>query len=100
MNDWFRAHLDYVLDDPRGVRTIKIPLVIHPCSGNGIIIIIYPGAGGDIDGYQDKYKKLARVLTDKKVGTVIRLGNHPIDGVDWRTSVNTVLQSATEHASI
>jgi pimeloyl-ACP methyl ester carboxylesterase len=45
---------------------------------NGIIVINYPGFGGDIDGYRQKYKRLAGFVQDN-VGAVARLSNvnHP-----------------------
>jgi hypothetical protein len=75
-----------------------IPAIIHHGNKNGVVIINYPGANGHIDGYENKYEKLANFLTGKNLGTVIRLGNHPIPGIDWETSTQEVLQHTIDHA--
>ncbi len=42
-------------------KTIDLKLAVHPHS-NGIIVINYPGITGDIDGWENKYKKQANCI--------------------------------------
>lgn len=79
-------------------RSNQIPVVVHSETKNGVIIINYPGADGHIDGYENKYEKIANFLTEKNLGTVIRLGNHPIPDTNWETSTQEVLQHTIDHA--
>lgn len=59
---------------------LEIELAIHPLS-NGVIVLNYPGIDGDIDGYNNKYGKLADFVQEKRVGTVVRMGNKFFSGL-------------------
>lgn len=74
-----------------------IPAIVHHSNKNGIVIINYPGANGDIDGYENKYQKIASMLADKQIGTVIRLSNETVDRMDWETATQEVLQHTIEY---
>lgn len=52
----------------------QISVVYHPSKVNGPITLIYPGFFGDIDGYNQKYTKIAAMLADT-VGPVLRADN-------------------------
>lgn len=76
---------------------LELDIAIHP-NDSGRIIINYPGAYGDIDGYNQKYKKLAAYIQDKKLGAVIRSGNDLSAGYTWDTDLRQMLKYAQEHA--
>lgn len=57
-----------------------------------------PGWDGAIDGYQQKYTKLAQFLVNQDIGAVIRCGNHPIDTVDFEESCQAQIQDLTRTA--
>lgn len=59
---------------PIGGQSLQIEIAIHPYL-NGIIILNYPGITGDIDGYNNKYGQLADFVREKRIGTVVRMGN-------------------------
>lgn len=50
---------------------ISIPVTVHP-SKTGVVIINSHGLGGSKDGYSSKYVKIAQLLRDLGVGSVIR----------------------------
>lgn len=57
-------------------RPREIPIAVHPSKQGGVIVINYPGFMGDIDGFNDKYKKLADFMSGPcAIGTVVRMGN-------------------------
>jgi len=65
----------FVLQRPiKGQESLNLELAIHPYS-NGVIVVNYPGITGNIDGYNNKYGKLADFIQEKGVGTVVRMGN-------------------------
>lgn len=53
---------------------LEIDLHIHRADSNAVLIM-YPGADGDIDGYNQKYRKIANLIQSKRIATVIRLDN-------------------------
>src|SRR5688572_27584735 len=63
--------------DPAAPVSVTIPLK-GMRSANGVIVILYPGYRGDIDGFGRKYEKLALFL-QQHVGASLRAGNaeHP-----------------------
>lgn len=70
-------------------------LAIHPLN-NGKILINYPGAEGDINGYNRKYETLANHIVDSKLAAVVRSGN-PYVG-KWDTSIRKMLDYVLEHS--
>ncbi len=52
----------------------KVQIVVHPNNSRRIIINI-PGTRGEIDGYLDKYKVLARHIQESGLAAVVRIGN-------------------------
>jgi len=60
-------------------------VAIHP-NNTGRTIIIYPGAAGDIDGYNAKYFKLAQHISTNGLAAVLRSGN-PVPR-DWGWELN------------
>ncbi len=66
----------------------EIPLIIHPSKRDGVIVVNYPGFKGDISGFNDKYKKVADVVSGRcEIGTVVRMGNHYDPSLDYSDSV-------------
>jgi hypothetical protein len=70
-------------------------LAIHPLN-NGKIIINYPGAEGDIDGYNRKYETLANFIVESRLGAVVRSGN-PFVG-PWDRSLREMLTYTLRHS--
>ena len=77
---------------------LDIPLMIHPVRDSGKIIIIYPGYNSHIDGYNNKYVKIAHLLTEQKIGTVIRSTNSEHPGFDYKISVKEDLKTIIHFA--
>lgn len=75
---------------------LKVQLTIHP-SNNGIIVINYPGANGDIDGYNEKYATLGNFL-QQTVGAVVRTDNHVKAGFNYDVSVREHLKAVIDYA--
>lgn len=71
------------------------PVAIHPLN-NGKMLLIYPGAEGDIDGYNRKYETLANYIVEQGLASVLRTGN-PYVG-RWDTCLRNMLNYALEHS--
>jgi hypothetical protein len=75
----------------------SVELAIHPNSSKKIIINI-PGVNGDIDGYEDKYKKLAHYMQSNNLGAVVRTDNDFIAGYLPDFKLRASLQYVNDHA--
>lgn len=75
----------------------SIPVAIHTLKSNKIIIN-YPGTGGSIDGYHDKYIKLANYLVKKKIGAVVRIPNYYHLEFDWDVNLKATIEFVLKNA--
>jgi hypothetical protein len=85
-----RVHLGKEFKNP-------VELAIHPNDSRKIIINV-PGYNGDIDGYAEKYKKLANLLQDQNVGAVVRTGNFFRDKYLPDYNLRTALEYSQDNA--
>ncbi len=73
-------------------------IVIHQYT-NGVIIINCPGAGGRINGYNNKYVTLADYMVQGGLGAVVRMSD-PYNAFGWdrklRQVMSYVLEKSTE----
>ena len=77
---------------------VPVQLAIHP-NKSGRIIINFPGVFGDIDGYSDKYKKLATHIQKSDLGAVVRAaGWDPSNGQLTDTQLLAAIEYARENA--
>lgn len=75
----------------------EVPVEIHPHS-NGRLLINMPGWDGAIDGYEEKYRKMADFLVDQDIAAVVRCGNHPIEPFDFEESCRAQIRDLTKTA--
>lgn len=76
---------------------VDVELAIHPNASKRIIINI-PGANGDIDGYEEKYKKLAHYMQKQGLGAVVRTDNHFLARYLPDVKLRAALDYALSHA--
>lgn len=83
---------------PESKNPVPVQLTIHP-NTSGRIIINVPGFSGDINGYAEKYKKLATHMQKTDLGAVIRTaGWNPSKGGLPDTQLRAALEYARENA--
>jgi pimeloyl-ACP methyl ester carboxylesterase len=70
-------------------------VAIHPAAASRIVIM-QPGWNGTIDGYEQKYAKIAAHLVERGVGAVVRSANPIIPGYPFETTCKTVLRGVVE----
>lgn len=75
----------------------ELDVAIHPFN-NGKIVINYPGADGSINGYNDKYIKIANYLIENKIGAVVRIPNISSLGFGWDINLRETLSYVLDHS--
>jgi pimeloyl-ACP methyl ester carboxylesterase len=78
--------------------TVSFEINIHDLPESNVIIINYPGYGGDIDGYQGKYRTLATLIRRRGLGAVIRMGNRYDYGFLYEKSAVADLRATIDYA--
>ena len=81
---WQEKNNDIVLD-------CSIDVAIHP-SDSGIILLTIPGIDGSVDGFEDKYIKIADNAQKKYGVAVVRMSNPFISSLFWESNVRRVLE--------
>ncbi|HLL60422.1 MAG TPA: hypothetical protein VK338_01785 [Candidatus Nitrosocosmicus sp.] len=76
---------------------VRVQFAIHTHT-NGRIIINVPGAGGNIDGYKDKFKKQAKHMQSSNLGAVIRTNGDLKGGFLPDINLRAALAYAKEHS--
>ena len=72
-------------------------VAVHPAESSRIVIML-PGFNGTLDGYEQKYAKIAALLVERGVGAVVRSSNQVVSGYPFETTCKTVLRGAAEGA--
>lgn len=99
-NYFSREQSDTVTVDSK-IGSREIPLAVQRSHERGVIIISYPGVDGSINGYNQKYLKLAAHLAETaNIGTVVRLGNHYEPRIDYSHSVIDDLAAVIERCKV
>lgn len=79
---------------------LTLDLAVHP-NNSGRIIINYPGRRGDINGYNDKHRKLALYMQGEGLGAVVR-GKGPdfpnFNGFTFDTQLRKMIDYTLENA--
>lgn len=87
---WIKSKNGITLD-------FELDVAIHPFN-NGKIVINYPGADGTINGYNDKYIKIANFLIENKIGAVVRIPNISSLGFGWDINLRETLSYVLDHS--
>ncbi len=76
----------------------EIDLHIHRADSDAVLIM-YPGADGDIDGYNGKYRKIAELIRSRNIATVVRMDNRycPVARLPYQESMIVRLAHVIEH---
>ena len=69
----------------------SIDVAIHHGRTNKILLII-PGVDGSVDGYQEKYKRIAQSANEKHGTSVVRISNPFITSYHWESNVRQILE--------
>lgn len=75
-----------------------IPVAVHASHLAPALIVNYPGYGGTIEGYNNKYVTLANHMAECSLGAVIRMPNTLHEGRDYSKSVIEDLRAVIKFA--
>ena len=67
------------------------PIEVHKAKSD-VIVINYPGYNGDINGWANKYMKLADFMVTNGIGAVVRTSNLAVSGLDFAEFSKTHLR--------
>ena len=68
----------------------SLDIAVHPAKSNTIFLTI-PGIDGSVDGYEDKYIRIAESVQAKHGAAVVRMANPFISSLIWESNVRQVL---------
>ncbi|MBP9738733.1 alpha/beta hydrolase [Candidatus Saccharibacteria bacterium] len=69
----------------------SLDVVVHPGKTNEVVLIV-PGVDGSVDGYEDKYIKMANLITDHYGSAVVRISNPFISSFHWEDNIRKALE--------
>jgi pimeloyl-ACP methyl ester carboxylesterase len=72
-------------------------VAVHPAESSRLVVML-PGWNGSLDGYAQKYAKIASLLVERGVGAVVRSGNPSLPPYPFETTCKTVLRGVVEGA--
>lgn len=81
--------------DPPVKYDYDIDIALHKARSNKIVVI-YPGAGGTLDGYENKYLKLAGIIQDR-IGCVVRQNNVRVPTANYHSILCNNLETVLEY---
>ena len=77
----------------------SLDIAIHPADSK-VVLLTVPGVDGSVDGFEDKYIKIAESIQEKYGAAIVRMANPFITSYHWesniRQSLNYILQNIEE----
>ena len=77
----------------------SLDIAIHPADSK-VVLLTVPGVDGSVDGFEDKYLKIAENIQEKYGAATVRMANPFITSYHWesniRQSLNYILENTEE----
>ena len=96
--------MDYIADTLHWQETMNtvtvdcsLDIAIHPAESDTVLLII-PGVDGSVDGYEDKYIRIAKQVQDKHDIAVVRTANPFISSFHWESNSRRILDYIATNA--
>ena len=67
-----------------------LDIAIHSANSE-IILLTIPGVDGEVDGFEDKYIRIANAVQDKYGAAVVRMSNPFISSHHWESNIRQVI---------
>lgn len=77
----------------------SLDVAVHPAQTDTVLLII-PGVDGSVNGYEDKYIRIAEQVQDKHGVAVIRIANPFISSFHWESNPRRILDYIERNASV
>lgn len=95
----------YITDQLRWQETMNtvtvdcsLDIAIHPAESDTVLLII-PGVDGSVNGYEDKYIRIAEQIHGKHGIAVVRIANPFISSFHWESNPRRILDYIAANAS-
>ena len=79
----------------------SLDIAIHPADSK-VVLLTVPGVDGSVNGFEDKYVKIAESIQEKYGAAIVRMANPFITSYHWesniRQSLNYILENTEEIA--
>jgi pimeloyl-ACP methyl ester carboxylesterase len=69
----------------------SLDVVVHPTESRTTVLIV-PGVDGSVDGYENKYIRIAEDLLENKGVSVVRISNPFITSYHWQENLRRALE--------
>lgn len=75
----------------------SLDIAIHPAD-NKLIVLTVPGVDGSVDGYNNKYIKIANKIQQQHGAAVVRMSNPFITSFHWESNIRRILEFISTHS--
>lgn len=74
----------------------SLDIGVHPAQSDTVLLII-PGVDGSVNGYEDKYVRIANQAQSNHEVAVVRTSNPFISSFHWESNVRRILDYVSRH---
>ncbi len=75
----------------------SLDIAIHPAASK-IVLLTVPGVDGSVDGFENKYVKIAESIQKKYGAAIVRMANPFITSYHWESNIRQALNYILENA--
>lgn len=77
----------------------SLDIGLHPAQSDTVLLIV-PGVDGSVNGYEDKYIRIAEQVQDKHGVAVVRIANPFISSFHWESNPRRILDYIATNISV
>ncbi|MDB5177312.1 MAG: hypothetical protein JWN75_980 [Candidatus Saccharibacteria bacterium] len=77
----------------------SLDVAIHK-GGSNVVLLIIPGVDGSLDGYENKYLRIAESVFEKHKASVVRMSNPFITSYHWKSNVRRIFEFIEENKDL
>ena len=74
----------------------SLDIAIHPADSK-VVLLTVPGVDGSVDGFEDKYVKIAESIQEKYGAAIVRMANPFITSYHWESNMRQALNYIIEN---
>ena len=75
----------------------SLDIAIHPADSK-VILLTVPGVDGSVDGFENKYVRIAESIQEKYGAAIVRMANPFITSYHWESNIRQALNYILENA--
>lgn len=68
----------------------SLDIAIHPADSK-VVLLTVPGVDGSVDGFEDKYVKIAESIQEKYGAAIVRIANPFITSYHWESNIRQAI---------